>query len=787
MFKNSVMISLRNLSRFKTFSLINIMCLAVGIGCAILISLLVIDELSYEKFHVNANRIYRIVAEDYIGTPAAFTPVLKQNLPEISEVVRLDNFTRRDKKLFSYNQKRFYESRFILAEPSIFKMFSFHFLEGNPETAMKFPNSIILTRTTAEKYFGEDNPVGETITLENKWDFIVTGIIEDIPGNTHLKFDLLAPFSFNEREDRYGKEVHQNWGSSNFVTYFLLAKGATIKKVILEEKVNRIYNESGGARFKRQFFLQSMRDIHLSSNLRAEFEANSSVLNVVFYSVIGFVILMIACLNSMNLSTARSIKRAKEVGIRKAVGADRSQLIFQFLGEAFVLSVFALIVALLLVTFFLSPFNALTGKQLSFLGSELLILVILIITLAITTVGSGIYPALFLSSYQPAKVFKSAVLPRSEGSFLRKILVVIQFSLSIIFIICTFVVWNQLNYIKRQNLGLNKEHIVNIPLHKEIQGKYEIIKNDIKKNSAVINAAASNFPAFNPYRHGLFWEGMTDEDDKSMFWFGVDHDFIETLEIEVIEGRNFSREYPTDIVTAYIFNESAEREFGKEFIKGKKFSLFGKRRGARVIGVVKDFHFMSLHEDILPVVLCVYPRIFSHISIRVDSKNIPEVLSHLRVVWNKHIPNRPFEYFFLDERIDRMYKSEQRLGKLFSYFASLAIFISCLGLFALASFMAEQRTKEIGIRKILGASVTSITVLLSKEFLKWVLLANFIAWPIAYYVMNRWINNFSYRAVIGIEVFFLSGLLALVIALLTVSYQSIKAALSNPVEALRFE
>jgi putative ABC transport system permease protein len=334
---------------------------------------------------------------------------------------------------------------------------------------------------------------------------------------------------------------------------------------------------------------------------------------------------------------------------------------------------------------------------------------------------------------------------------------------------------------------MNDEHVINIPLYKEVQDKYELIKSDFLRNPGVMNTAASNFPALAPYNHGLYWEGMNPDDDKHMFWFSVDFDFIETLGLELIQGRNFSLQLASDTVTAYIFNEAAVREFGENFIKNRRFSVFGSESKAPVIGVVKDFHFMSLHDRIAPVLLCVYPRYFNHISVRTNLANIPGVLSHLREVWKDYLPNRPFEYFFLDARFDRMYKSEERLGKLFSYFAGLAVFISCLGLFALASFMAEQRTKEIGVRKVLGASVPNITFLLSKEFLKWVLLANVIAWPVAFTAMERWLANFAYRTTIGIDIFAASALLALAISFITVSYQSIKAAVSDPVNSLRYE
>ena len=787
MLKNFIKIAFRNLKKYRTYSFINILGLAVGIGCALLIALHVVDELSYENFHEKADRIYRVVLEEYIGSSSPLAPALKRNLPEIEETVLIDNFTRRSKKLFSTSEKRIYEERFILAEPSIFQVFSFSLLRGDPETALNNPNSIVLTETTAKKYFGEDDPMGKIMTLENTWDFIVTGVLEDIPENTHLKFDLMASFSFNAREDLYGNKLYQHWGMANFVTYFLLSKEVFFNKVELEEKINRVKDESGGKRYNRRYSIQSLKDIHLASNLRAEFEANSSTKNVVFYAVIGVIILLIACINSMNLSTARSVKRAKEVGIRKVVGAKRSQLIMQFFGESMILSLISLVIAFFLVQFFLPSFNSITGKRLNILDSPLSILAIIVIITIITGIGSGIYPALFLSSFQPVRAFRSMLMPKSEGTKLRQILVLFQFTLSIVFIFCTLVVWNQLNYVKRKNLGLNKEHVINIPLQREVLTKYEIIKNDIRKNPGVLSAAASNFPRLAPYHHGLSWDGMTEKDDKSMFWFSVDHDFLDTLEIELVEGRNFSRDLPTDTMTAYIFNEAAVREFGKDFIKGRKFSAFGGRDKAPVIGVVKDFHFMSLHEKVQPLILCIHPRHLNHISIRVRSENIPGVLSHLRKIWKDYMPDRPFEYFFLDDRFDMMYKSEERIGKIFSSFAVLAIFISCLGLFALASFMAEQRTKEIGIRKILGASAAGLSFLISKKFLRWVLYANVLAWPVAFFVMKKWLANFAYRTTIGIEIFLLSGLLALGIAFLTVSYQALKTAFVNPVDTLRYE
>ncbi len=789
MFKSFIKVALRNLKKSKTLSAINILGLAVGIGCSLLIALLVIDEVGYEKFHKNADRIYRIVMDDYIGSPAAMSPALRSGLPEIEETLLIDNASRRAKQLFSTKDKdkRFYEERYILAESSIFKVFSLPFISGNPETALQDPHSIVLTKSTAKKYFGNLDPMGKILTLENKTDFTVTGIIEDIPENTHLKFDLMSSFSLNKEEDRYGKDLYQNWGSANFVTYILLSKGVNLERTVLEGKINAAKNNSGGQSYNWVYYAQSLKEIHLSSNLRAEFEANSSTSSVVFYGIIGFIILLIACMNSMNLSTARSIKRAKEVGIRKVVGANRSQIMLQFFGESFILSLISLVVAIGLVILFLPTFNAATGKYLSLSSSPISLLLIIVLITIITGLGSGLYPALFLSNFQPVKAFRSKLMPKSAGTKLRQVLVLVQFSLSIIFIFCTFVVWNQLKYVRKMNLGINKEHVINLPLHKDIQPKYELIKNDIKSNPGVISTTASNFPTLSPYNHGFSWDGMTADDDKSMFWFAVDFDFLETMEIELIAGKNFSRDFSTDINTAYIFTESVAKEFGEDFIWDRKFSLFGGENKASVIGVVKDFHFMSLHERVQPAVLCIFPRFLNHISVRTRSENIPGVLSHLENVWRTYMPERPFEYFFLDAKFDAMYKAEERLGKIFSYFAGLAIFISCLGLFALASFMAEQRTKEIGIRKILGASVPNITFLLSKEFLKWIVFANIIAWPVAFFAMKKWLDNFAYRTSIGIEVFLLSGVLALGIAFLTISYQSFKAAVLDPITTLRYE
>ncbi|NIM12557.1 MAG: FtsX-like permease family protein [Candidatus Aminicenantes bacterium] len=791
MFKNYLKIALRNINRSRIFSLVNILGLSIGMACAILVSLFVIDELNYENFHLHADRIYRVVSDDYIGTPAPLASALKRGSTVISETVIIDNFTRRSKKLFSVGDKRFYQDRFLLAEPSIFKIFTFHFIKGNPKTALNNPNSIVLTETTARKYFGEEDPMGKTIILENKWSFIVTGILKDVPKNSHLKFGLIAPFAYNTTIQRYGKEIYQEWGKANFVTYFLLAKGVSASVSTLEEKVNNIYKDTAGyAAYKKHYFVQSLKDIHLSSHLKAELETNSSMATVWSYAVIGLILLVIACINYMNLSTARSAKRAKEVGMRKTAGANRSQLIMQFFAESLIMSFIALIVALTLVEVILPGFNAFTGKQLSLLKADRFttIFFVVIVTALFTGIGAGIYPALFLSAFKPVKAFKAASSFFSSGGVLRKTLVLVQFSLSIIFIISTFVVWEQLNFVKNMKLGLNKEHVINIPLYREITEKYETIKNDIKKYPGIVNAAASGFhPLQDPRKHSLWWEGQGADVIKMMHWLPVDHDFIKTFEIELLAGRDFSRKFPTDTVTAYIFNESAVKELGKDFIKGRDFSLFGIEKKAPVIGVVKDFHFKSLHKKLEPIILCIFPKYFNYISIRINSENIPGLLTHIEKVWKRHAPGRPFEYAFLDEDFDRLYKSEERTGKLFSYFAFLAVLVSCLGLFALASFMVEQRTKEIGVRKVLGASIPNITVLLSKEFTRWVLLANIIAWPIAYFTMSKWLQSFAYRITVGIEAFILSGLLALVTALITVSYQSIKAAFANPIEALRYE
>lgn len=774
--------------RNRVFALINIFGLAIGMGCALITSMFVIDELSYENFNRNGDRVYRIVMKDYIGSPAPLATALKNNLPEVEETVRIDNFTRRTKKLFSYGEKRFYESRFLLAEPSLFKIFTFPFVRGNPETALNHPDSIVLTEGTAYKYFGSENPLGKRIRLENRWEFTVTGILKDVPENSHLKFDLLAPFSFNEKEERYGKDLyHKNWGQANFITYILLAEGVSPEG--LEEKIKQVTKDVGAyPRYNWTYYIQSLNDIHLKSDLRAEIEANGSLATLWFYSLIGLIVLVIACINYMNLATAQFAKRAKEVGMRKVAGANRSQLINQFFGESFLISVIALIFALALVELVLPAFNSLTGKNLTLAGAPVSHFLLLAGTVIVTGIGAGIYPALFLSAFKPVKVFRSGSSLVSRGAGLRKVLVLVQFSLSILFIISTLVVWNQLKFIKNKKLGLNKEQVVNVPLFEEVRDKYEAIKDEIKKHSGVVSAAASNFsPSQAPYRHGLWWEGMTKDDNKMMHWLAVDHDFLEMFEIELLEGRDFSRQFSTDTVTAYIFNESAVKEFGKDFIKGRKFGLFGEKRKAPVIGIVRDFHYKSLHRKLEPVILCVYPKLFTHISARIETKDVPGVLSHIERAWKAFLPHRPFEYQFLDEEFDRLYRAEERTGKLCVYFTLLAIFISCLGLFALASFMVEQRTKEIGVRKVLGATIPGIVTLLSKDFTKWVLIANLFAWPIAYYIMKEWLRNFAYRINIGVEIFVLSGLTALAIALVTVSYQCIRAAAANPVEALKYE
>ena len=793
MFKNYFKTTFRNTTRHKGYSFINLTGLAIGMACTLLILLWVKDELSYDRFHEKGKDIYRIMSygtrymiEGFDGTPAPLAPAIKEEVPGIVNYAR---FSDVPKLVFKYGDKIFYETRGLIADPTVFEIFTFPFVQGDPKTALSEPLDIVITETMANKYFGSENPVGKTMEVEGM-SAAVRGVIQDIPHNSHIQFDFLSSYEFIEEITGYGT----SWGSFNFVTYLQLEANRDIKEI--GENITAVAAKNNCPQVKDgvEFRLQPLAEIHLDS--RAAYRNYSDIGDrkyVYVFSIIALFILFIACVNFMNLSTARSTTRAKEVGMRKTVGASRRQLIMQFFGESLFLTSIACVFALILVTFLLPAFNQITGKQLKLDLIDVQLVIGLIIIVLLTAVTAGSYPAIYLSSFRPVKVLKGVFISDGKSQTFRRVLVVTQFSLSIALLIGTSVAYNQLHFLRHSNLGFNKENIVYVPIKENIGKRYDAFKAELLNDSNILSVAAQYylFAEEGAFRStGYDWEGREEGQEVDIILNLVDYDFIPMLDLELLEGRNFSKEYSTDVSQAYILNEEAIKEMGIQDPVGKQFS-YGKRKGT-IIGILKNANFRSLHVEIEPHVFFYLNEVseatqYGVVLVKIAGNNTEEALAKIQGVWENINPISPFEYHFLDQKYDSLYRKEKKIGTILNTFTLFAILISCLGLFGLASFLTEQRTNEIGIRKVLGASESGIVFLLSKQFTKWVLIANLFAWPAAYFVMNEWLKNFAYRINIGIWVFVLSGMLAVGIALLTVSYQALKAARANPIDSLRYE
>ena len=791
MLKHQLKIVWRQLKRHKVFSFINIAGLSVGIAAALLILLWVEDELNFDRFHEHQGNIYRIVGDwdkyqwdGFEGTPGPLAPALKDELPGIKAAARV---VEQHRKLFSYGNKTFYEDGGILADPEFFQIFSFPFVRGNPETALSGPYDIIVTKSMASRYFGNTDPLGKVLEVDGKTSTI-TGVIEDLPSNSHLKFDYLNSFAFIQEHSGFGR----TWGSFNFMTYLLLQPGLDTETVGSAATEIALKNNCPQVKSGVTFRLQPLKKIHLDARPyhRSLYNLGDSR-SVRIFSIIAFFILMSACINFMNLSTARSSLRAREVGLRKTVGAKRRQLIRQFFGESLLYASTSTVMAVFLLHLLLPTFNRFSGKSLSLdlmdaglgLGIPALILA--------TGIIAGIYPALYLSAFKPAAILKSAVGSKSRGAFFRHTLVIIQFSLSIMLITGTTLVSKQLNFIRHRNLGFRTENILTLPLKEDIADRFSAFKTELLRSTDIrsVSTAGYLFTDLVNRTTNYDWEGKDPKLSLDMILNSIDADFITTLDLELAAGRGFSDRFPTDKTQAYILNEEAVRRMGLKSPLGKSFSC--QDRKGTIIGILKDTHFQSLHEKIHPHVFIMMENMrdysdYGAVLVRIEG-DPSNAMSHVRRIWQRVVPGTPFEFRFLDREYERYYRAETRIGTILNLFTALAIFIACLGLFGLASFSTERRTKEIGIRKILGASSGEITFLLSKDFSKWVLLANLIAWPAAYLAAHKWLQNFAYQTGMSPAVFLLSSLAALLIALLTTGFHTIKAAHADPVRALHHE
>ena len=794
MLKNYFKIALRNIWRHRGFSFINITGLSIGITACFFIFMYVAFELSYDKFHSKADRIYRIVTD--IKTPSetintgvtswAFAPNIKADFPEVEAFVRISGGSFLVKK----GAVKFQEERSLFADSTFFKVFDFKLLKGNPNTALSAQASVVFTETAAKKYFGNADPVGQTVLVTgDEIPATVTGLMKDIPENSQIKADMLI--SMSSLTQRFNKGLDEQWGNYGATSYLLLKPGTNAKG--LERKLPGFMEKRNGAEAKKNqmfatLFLEPLKDVYLYSKRNGQ--DSGSITNVYTFSIVAVFILLIACINFINLTTARSVERAKEVGIRKVVGATKGELSGQFMGETVVLCLISFIITVILSVVLLPVFNQLAGKIVSpgIFSTPWYILSLLGIAVSIGLL-SGIYPAIVLSSFKPVMVLKGRYSTGTKGSLLRKSLVVAQFSISIALMIGTIIVYNQMNYMRNRDLGFAKDQMIVLDTNGD-PGK-EAFKQAVSSLPGVKSTSlSSSIPGGG--NAGAYSEIENKKGDlqiANLDLYFVDFDFIDEFKIKMVAGRPFSKDFmSTDTSQAMLLNEEAVKMFGYSSPQqaiGRRFKQWG--REGKIVGVMKDFHFRSLQEKIKPLSMRVELRNLNLVSVKVNPANLKGTLANIENKWKELIPNRPFSYFFLDEFFDRQYRSEERFGKLFLNFSILAIAISCLGLLGLASYSTYQRTREIGIRKVLGASTPGIVNMLSIDFMKLVGISFLIAAPFAWYFMYKWLQDFAYRINIQWWVFLLSGVLAVSVALLTISFQAIKAALTNPVKSLRSE
>jgi len=812
MIKNYLKVALRSIQRNKLSSFINIFGLALAMSCSLLIYLFVQDERSYDKYHPHSNRIYRVTRNflspdgsvnlhlGHLAPP--FGPLLKNDFPDMEEVAR----TLRARLLVAYQEnaeekRSFNEESAYFAEPEVFRIFTIPVLEGSPDKGLQEPFNIMLSENTAKRYFGTESAVGKSLKVNDRYAVVVSGVFADFPKQSHWHPEILVSFSTLNDTTIYGRRgLETNWGNNSFGTYVLASESFDAKKTELQfpafvDRHMRRQDASNNEPMPSSWtnlFLQKLTDIHLHSHLDSEEETNGNINNVYIMGVIGLFIILIACFNFVNLSTARASKRAKEVGLRKVVGAFRNQLINQYLSESILIALFALVLSAGFSTLALQWLNEFTGKSLHLNLADQFNLFIGLIGFAIVLgLMAGIYPAFVLSGFKPALILKGQQGSSKGKGSLRKILVVSQFAISIFLIIATLIVSQQLQFLNNRSLGYEKDQVVTLRYFRELAPNYDAFYNELKKQTSIKNTArSSRIPTgrlLDSQGTARIQKGDSLSDTNVVLKnINIDHEFFATYQIAFAAGRNFSRDIKSDDSLSFILNEAAVKMMGmtNENIIEKDFQYAGIK--GRVVGVVKDFHFESLHEPIVPIVFQAAP-FHNRISIKLSVNDVQNGIATIEKVWNEFIPHRPFEYEFLSTQYKNLYDAEQKQSQLFIIFAGLAILIACLGLFGLATFNAMQRVKEIGIRKVLGASVPGILALLSREIMILIITANLLAWPIAWYFMSQWLSTFAYHIDMNIFAYLLAGTVAIFIALITVSSQTIKAAMSNPANTLRYE
>lgn len=786
MLRNYLKSLLRFLYRYKTYSLNNILGLSIGMASVVIIYLWILDELSFDTFHPNYENIYRFVQTVYnedrefkiAVTPAVMPPSFEEMFPEIIETARFRPETR--EVLVCHGDKKFYETNLAYADKEIFSLFSFRLLSGSADNPFQAVNSALITEKTAEKYFGEVDPIGKFLTVNEDQVFSISGVLENIPLNSHLQFDILCNFEILKSDSYYYSE---SWSDQNFYGYALLHEDADIR--LLSEKFNDFMREN--YQFEStNFWLQPLSDVHLRSDFDIDLYSHSEPKEqyILIFTLVGIFILSIALFNYINLSTARSTRRALEVGIRKVHGASRIQLFRQFMIESYLLILISYLLAMLFVELVIPFFNQLTGKELAMNYRDPSFTLGMGFLVVITGFISGAYPSLFLSSFNPIQVIKGDI--KAGPSFFRRILVFIQFFIAVFMITCTGIIYRQLQNIQNRNIGLDKDLVLYGRINGEMDHNYHSFKRELKTYPGINDITyCSQLPTYTvASTSGVDWEGREEEASMIIHQYIVDHDFIPLFGIELSEGRNFDLNHPSDSGN-YILNEAAIRHMGLENPVGKRFQLWN--REGRVIGVMKDFHFKSLHKKVEPLCLRLARTVTGYIFIKIKPDNVAATIRQVEKVWDIHNTHFPMAFEFLDNAYAKLYQSEEKLRSLFTLFALLALFLSSLGLIGLTSFLTEKRTREIGLRKAMGSSPWQIMTLFSWDTLKWILLSSLVAWPVAWWFMKQWLQGFAFPTELTLWIFLAAGILVLILAILSILYQVIRTAKISPAVSLKYE
>ena len=787
MIKNYLKTAWRNLLSNKMFSLINISGLALGMTCALLIMLWIKDETRMDKFHANGKRLFRVMENQYYegsistftATPGIFAENVVKDIPEIQLASQA---LWEEEPLFTVGDK-FFKEKGRYVQKDFLRMFSFKLVKGDPNTALARPDAVVISKMLAEKYFGRQDPVGKLINVDNEQNVIVTGVLDEVPKTSSLQFDFLMSYDIWFKKNDWAKE----WGNNGPLCYVMLGPNASSDKV--NAKIKN-YLKTKNKDSNVELFLQNYGESYLYSDWDNGKQTGGRIEYVRIFSIVAVIILVIACINFMNLATARSLKRAREIGVRKVVGAGKRQLIAQFMGESLFVSFLAICLSLLIVALLIPSFNALTDKKLELDFSNPFFLLLLLGLTLVTGIISGSYPSLFMSSLKPIIVLKGILKFNTGATLFRKGLVVFQFALSIVLILGMIVIYRQIDYIHNKNLGFAKEDLLYIPLEGALQKSYPTFKDELLRQPGIksVSSSQSGPLEVGSSTQGVRWPG---KDTTKLILFStnpITYDYIKTMGIQLKEGRDFDPSFSLD-TNNYLVNEAALRKIGYKDPIGKELTMWGDK--GTIVGVMKDYHHNSLHVPIEPLILRLFKKSWNsywgNVLVRTEKGKTKQAIASMEKTYRQFNPGFPFRYFFTDAEMLKNYKAEHTVSKLSKYFAFLAIFISCLGLFGLVTFTAQQRVKEIGIRKVLGASVSGIVRMLSKDFIKLVLLAAVIAFPVAWWAMNRWLGDFAYRVHIGWWVFVASGIAAMLIALLTVSFQAIKSAIASPVKSLRTE